>query len=186
MKYLETFDHFTNLAESWQWIGGKARGHDSEHTYRSKLNDLLVWAYGPGWKEDWKELEALPLFINGDQIEGDGELLGYHESLKKAADTKIEISAEHEEDWGICVRWYLEDDEYEIVTQDWPFESDDVTDEEANIVQKISSLTSAQGVDTPTIIDFVQWAIREEGVQPHQISDAMLYQWINQRRINLN
>jgi hypothetical protein len=186
MKYLESFEHFTNIGESWQWIGGKGSGHDPERTYKSKLNDLLVWAYGPGWKEDWKELETLPLFINGDQIEEDGELLGYHESLKRTADTKIEISAEQEEDWGISVRWYLGDDEYEIVTQDWPFESNDVTDEEANIVRKISSLPSAQGLDTPIIIDFVQWAIREKGVQPHQISDNMLYQWISQQRISLN
>ncbi len=174
------------IYETWQWIQKGGENPDSERSYNSTLKELLDWAYGPDWMNDWAELEALPLFVNGDQIEDDGELLGYHETLKRAADTKIEISAEYEEGWGISVRWDLGEDEYEIITQDWPFESDDVTDEEANIVRKLSSMPLAQGVDTPTIIDFVQWAIREKGMQPYQISGTMLSQWLDQQRLGLN
>jgi hypothetical protein len=84
------------------------------------------------------------------------------------------------------VIWYLGGDEYEIITQDWPFESDDVTDEEAALVRKISALPAAQELDGPTIIDFVQWAIREQGMQPQQVSGDLLGQCLGQRRIGLN
>jgi hypothetical protein len=174
------------LWETWQWIQKGGEDQDSERNYKSTLKELLDWAYGPDWINDWAALEALPLSVNGDQIEDDGEFLGYHETLKRAAGTKIGIWAEYEEDWGISVIWYLGGDEYEIITQDWPFESDDVTDEEAALVRKISALPAAQELDGPTIIDFVQWAIREQGMQPQQVSGDLLGQCLGQRRIGLN
>jgi len=174
---------YVKLWEQWQWLHKK--DEESERSYRAKLSELLDWAYGSDWREDWHEIESLPLFVDGDEVDDD-QLLGWHETFRRAANQEIEIEAVEEEEWGIIVQWELNGVDFELVVQDWPFTDDNVTEEESQLVRRLLSSPETKDIDTPIVVDFVQWALRQQGMQEKEVTPAAFANWLDTRRFGLN
>ena len=179
MKYIILF-------ETWQWLN-RDEDSDEERDYRATVGELLSWVSGPDWADGPENLIDF-LMVDGDWPDSD-ELIGYHEMLKKRADTEIEIYSQ-EMDGQVCSDWGLDGVDFSLISNDWPFSlSDELTDEEKKVYSRLVAELDPEliglGANLADIIDFIV-EMRHKGESHLKLSSTGFKNWFSLQRSGAN
>jgi hypothetical protein len=177
---------YIKLWETWQWLNREEEPNEGEREYSTTVEDLLTWAVGPDWAEDWDWVPDT-IMIDWDWIDDD-EAIGYHEKLKSSANLEIQAFSEESDD-SIETYWQMGGITWVIVSQDWPFnEDEDLTEEEKSAVLKIVAEVKPEsmGATTPDVIDWVLHQVRKLGQRPERLTSAGFRNWFELGRAGLN
>ena len=179
MKHIKVF-------ETWQWLN-RDRDSNEERDYRAKVGELLSWAAGPDWAEDPDLL--IDLLMVDDEWPDMDELIGYHEMLKRRADSELEIYSQ-EVHGQISSDWELDGVDFSLISFDWPFSSADVlTDEEMEaydrLVTKLDPELIGLGANRADIIDFIV-KMRNGGESALRLSPTGFRNWFSLQRLGAN
>jgi hypothetical protein len=178
MKHIKLF-------ETWQGFTSKEESKDRDYT--TTVDELLSWAAGQDWKEDLENLIDL-LMVDGD-FPTNTELIGYHEMLKRRADSTIEVYSQ-ELDGQVLSDWVLDGVEFSLVSWDWPLTSGEILDEAEEeayfrLVAQLEPEFEAIGANRADLMDFIQWA-SGRGDSPRDLSVVGFKNWFAMRRSGAN
>jgi hypothetical protein len=177
---------YIKLFEAWQWLNREEEPDEGEREYSTTVGDLLTWAVGPDWAEDWDWMLDV-MMVDWDWINVD-EAIGYHSQLKSSAGVEVTAFSE-DSDGSIETYWEMDGVNWVLITQDWPFSEDgDLTREEESAVLRILRELGpgAGGATTPDVIDWVQSQVRGAGLSADDLSAAGFKNWFGLGRAGLN
>lgn len=180
MKYIELF-------ENWQSFS-KNQESEKEREYKVTVDEILTWAAGPDWSDDWSWMPDI-LMVD-DEFPEDEDYIGYLELLKKNRDLEVEVYSQ-EMDGQTSSDWVIDDTEFSLISWDWPFEeSDDLEELEEAMVRKLQDEIGEEGLrgigaTVVDIIDFVDWS-SERGDDLTRLSPIGFRNWLELQRGRAN
>jgi hypothetical protein len=180
MKYIELF-------ESWQGFN-KNKESEKEREYRVTVDEILTWAAGPDWSDDWSWMPDI-LMVD-DEFPEDENCIGYLELLKKNSDLEVDVYSQ-ELGGQTSSTWVIEDTVFDLISWDWPFEEEEDLEElETSVVRKLQDEIGEEGLrrigaTVVDVIDFVDWS-SERGEDLTGLTSTGFKNWLGLQRGGAN
>ena len=180
MKHIKLFEH-------WQSFS-KGREEESDREYRVTVDEILTWATGPEWSDDWSWMPDI-LMVD-DEFPEEEECIGYLELLKRNRGLEVDVFSQ-ELDGQIGSSWLIEDTVFDLITWEWPFEeADSLDDLEQAIVRKLAEEIGEEGLrrigaNMVDLVDFVDWS-SERGESLAELSPIGFRNWLGLQRGGAN